>query len=600
MALTQEQLDAVKNKYLDGEGLAHLWEKVKEEVELNSAKIILVENWTTGLFSINNDTYKKWIEDAATYDVMIHDLTAKRRYYYLKPGGVNNVNRIWFNIENNSTVNIITAMPSGTSGGYALSKSTWDYHAATADSATTATYAGSVGNSSGSLNYDTLKQLDTNAVRATNTFGNNEIIVADGSTRNVKSSGMTFSELIKIAEGKTKAYVIGEFTSATGQGKAVLNDQFETNDDDIVLSIRSTTTEGSTTWAGFQDPNGDFVSLEDLKIGDIVLLKESNYPDRWVSNIESKQSYAKATFTSLEADKVDLNGYVTGSGLTSNNIILGNGDSKIQASTYSIGGSVKNDNTAGKTVPTNKAIIDYVQPKITTIGGKNAPIYVDSNNVIQECNQYAGGTAVTFNATSKAGSTASFFAPTGAGNSGQILKSSGGEPTWVDQSTLSVGSVQNSLTFNSGGSGAASGTTYNGSAAKTISYNTIGAVNTATSTGAGTLWQATIIKNEATDTSSTAPTDPEINLTAKSKLVTGGGTAIKITYDVNQELKVNKTGVILSSSRTNTSSSTKTEKYLTFNFNGFTYTKGGSTYKIVDTSMTLTTDDIDTIINNTD
>jgi hypothetical protein len=53
--------------------------------------------------------------------------------------------------------------------------------------------------------------------------------------------------LVEIAEGKTKAYVIGEFTSATDQGKAVLNDQFETNNDDIVLSIRSTTIEGSTT-----------------------------------------------------------------------------------------------------------------------------------------------------------------------------------------------------------------------------------------------------------------------------------------------------------------------------------------------------------------
>lgn len=35
--------------------------------------------------------------------------------------------------------------------------------------------------------------------------------------------------------------------------------------------------------------------------------------------------------------------------------------------------------------------------------------------------------------------------------------------------------VTNSITFNNGGSGAASGTTFNGSAAKTISYNTIGA-----------------------------------------------------------------------------------------------------------------------------
>ena len=38
MALTEEQLNAVKNKYLDGEGLAHLWEKIKAQ----SAKIALI------------------------------------------------------------------------------------------------------------------------------------------------------------------------------------------------------------------------------------------------------------------------------------------------------------------------------------------------------------------------------------------------------------------------------------------------------------------------------------------------------------------------------------------------------------------------------
>lgn len=44
---------------------------------------------------------------------------------------------------------------------------------------------------------------------------------------------------------------------------------------------------------------------------------------------------------------------------------------------------------------------------------------------------YAGGTAVTLNGTSKAASTASFYAPTSAGTSGYVLKSNGsGAPTW--------------------------------------------------------------------------------------------------------------------------------------------------------------------------
>jgi hypothetical protein len=48
-------------------------------------------------------------------------------------------------------------------------------------------------------------------------------------------------------------------------------------------------------------------------------------------------------------------------------------------------------------------------------------------------------------------------------------------PTLNQNTTGSAGSVANALTMNNGGAGAASNTTYNGSATQTISYNTIGA-----------------------------------------------------------------------------------------------------------------------------
>lgn len=48
-------------------------------------------------------------------------------------------------------------------------------------------------------------------------------------------------------------------------------------------------------------------------------------------------------------------------------------------------------------------------------------------------------------------------------------------PTLNQNTTGSAGSVVNSLTFNNTGSGSSSGVTFNGSSAKTISYNTIGA-----------------------------------------------------------------------------------------------------------------------------
>ena len=57
--------------------------------------------------------------------------------------------------------------------------------------------------------------------------------------------------------------------------------------------------------------------------------------------------------------------------------------------------------------------------------------------------------------------------------------------------------VNNAITFNNAGSGAASGTTFNGSAARTISYNSVGAPST-TGTNASGTWDISITGNAAT------------------------------------------------------------------------------------------------------
>ena len=74
------------------------------------------------------------------------------------------------------------------------------------------------------------------------------------------------------------------------------------------------------------------------------------------------------------------------------------------------------------------------------VGGVNNPVYF-KNGIPVETNTYGGGTAVTLNGASKASSTASFYAPTAAGTSGQVLTSSGGAPGWTNQSSLNVGSA---------------------------------------------------------------------------------------------------------------------------------------------------------------
>lgn len=80
------------------------------------------------------------------------------------------------------------------------------------------------------------------------------------------------------------------------------------------------------------------------------------------------------------------------------------------------------------------------QSKVAKLGSTTKPVYVSDAGTFAAASTYAGGTKVTLNGTDKGASTATIYAPTTVGTSGQILKSNGsGAPTWVAQSTLSVG-----------------------------------------------------------------------------------------------------------------------------------------------------------------
>ena len=93
----------------------------------------------------------------------------------------------------------------------------------------------------------------------------------------------------------------------------------------------------------------------------------------------------------------------------------------------------------------------------------------------------------------------------------------------------------NAITFNNGGSGAASGTTFNGSVARTISYNTIGAQGalTLTTTGSGA---ATLVGNtlniptpSAVSTGNlTESTSSVLTITGGTGAVVGAGTSIQV------------------------------------------------------------------------
>ena len=67
-------------------------------------------------------------------------------------------------------------------------------------------------------------------------------------------------------------------------------------------------------------------------------------------------------------------------------------------------------------------------------GSSTKPIYLAAG-VPTECTAYAGGTAVTLNNSSKAGSTASFYAPTAGGAANYVLIGAGttSAPTWAEK-----------------------------------------------------------------------------------------------------------------------------------------------------------------------
>jgi hypothetical protein len=126
---------------------------------------------------------------------------------------------------------------------------------------------------------------------------------------------------------------------------------------------------------------------------------------------------------------------------------------------------------------------------------------------------YNGSAAQTFAVDATSANTASkVVARDASGNfsAGTITAALSGNATTATSATsassaTTAGSVTNSVTFNNGGSGGASGSTFNGSGALTVSYNTVGAPSTGGAGASGT-WGISISGNAATATSATTAT----------------------------------------------------------------------------------------------
>lgn len=120
------------------------------------------------------------------------------------------------------------------------------------------------------------------------------ILVFDGNTKKAKDGGKTVAEIVNIAEGKTATHVISIAASTS-------NVPFDTQNNDLTLNTPYSLYINSST----------NVDISTLHVGDIILVKEENRPDRWVSEIQHGSSGVSAVvFTKLETRTIDLTPYV--------------------------------------------------------------------------------------------------------------------------------------------------------------------------------------------------------------------------------------------------------------------------------------------------
>jgi hypothetical protein len=159
-----------------------------------------------------------------------------------------------------------------------------------------------------------------------------------------------------------------------------------------------------------------------------------------VSSFSECSTYAggtKVTLNSTDKGASTASFYApTGSG-TSGQYLKSNGSNNapiwadLPVAGTSQAGIVQLGTTSG-TAAAGDHTHNYI-PTAAAAGSTTKPIYLSAQNTFSECSTYAGGTAVTLNGDNKGGTTASFYAPTTAGDAGKYLKSNGsGAPAWAD------------------------------------------------------------------------------------------------------------------------------------------------------------------------
>ena len=229
--------------------------------------------------------------------------------------------------------------------------------------------------------------------------------------------------------------------------------------------------------------------------------------------VNAQGQLTSVTNTAIAINGSAVSGNITGSaGSVANALTLGtyltgtsyNGSSAVTAAV-----DATSTNTVSKVVARDSSG-NFAAGTITAALSGNASTATAATNI-------SGGAANQIPYNTASATTSFITAPTTAGT---YLNWNGSAFAYTAISTPS------SVTFNNGGSGDASGTSFNGSTARTISYNTVGAPSTG-GTGATGTWGISISGNAATATSATSASSATFATTAGS--VTGQANSATIT-----------------------------------------------------------------------
>lgn len=161
------------------------------------------------------------------------------------------------------------------------------------------------------------------------------------------------------------AYTAADAYDAAGTAKGLVdahNVSAEAHADirETITALAEKVSGRATNYVYKNDQDADYIAAVgkagSFIVGDTIYFTDTNISDQWVIKVNATAPYYE--FQDIETEKPSFDGYVKGTGLTADKLVLGNTGSNVKASTYGVSGTLTADDEAN--LPTSKAVATYV------------------------------------------------------------------------------------------------------------------------------------------------------------------------------------------------------------------------------------------------